>query len=148
MPDLTEIGMTYWVWLIAATVLGIMEILAPGIFMIWLALAAAATGVATLTLGLGWQLQLAVFAVLAVVAVFAGRNYLMRNPVETADNGLNRRGDRLVGSLVKVAEPIVDGRGKVQVGDSPWLASGPDAPAGSMVRVTGIDGTTLHVEPA
>lgn len=148
MPDLTSIEMTYWVWFTAAVVLAIMEIVAPGIFMIWLALAAGATGVVTLALGLGWQLQLAVFAILAVVAVFAGRNYLKRNPVETADNGLNRRGERLIGSLVKVVEPVTDGRGKVQVGDSPWLASGPDAPAGSMVRITGIDGTTLHVEPA
>jgi hypothetical protein len=148
MPDFQNFEMTYWVWFAAAAVLAIMEIIAPGIFMIWLAMAAAATGVATLAFGFGWELQLAVFAILAVVAVFAGRNFLKRNPVETSDTGLNRRGERLVGQRVKVVEPIVDGRGRVQVGDSPWLATGPDAAAGSMVRITGVDGATLHVEPA
>src|SRR3546814_3575549 len=80
MPDFQNFEMTYWVWFAAAAVLAIMEIIAPGIFMIWLAMAAAATGAVTLALGFGWELQLAVFAVLAVVAVFAGRNFLKRNP--------------------------------------------------------------------
>ena len=69
MPDFQNFEMTYWVWFAAAAVLTIMEIIAPGIFMIWLALAAAATGLATLALGFGWELQLAAFAVLSVVAV-------------------------------------------------------------------------------
>ena len=148
MPDFQNFEMTYWVWFAAAAVLAIMDIIAPGIFMIWLALAAAATGVVTLALGFGWELQLAAFAVLSVVAVFAGRNFLRRNPVETTDSGLNRRGERLVGQLVKVVEPIAGGRGRVQVGDSPWLATGPDAAEGSMVRITGVEGATLKVEPA
>jgi len=67
--------------------------------------------------------------------------------VETSDSGLNRRGERLVGQRVKVVESIVDGRGHVQVGDSPWLATGPDAAEGSMVLVIGVDGATLMVEP-
>lgn len=148
MPDFQNFEMTYWVWFAAAAVLAIMEIIAPGIFMIWLAMAAAVTGVVTLALGFGWELQLAVFAILSVVAVFLGRNFLKRNPVETSDTGLNRRGERLVGQHVKVVESITDGRGRVQVGDSPWLATGPDAPAGSMVRIVGVDGATLKVEPA
>ncbi|MBB4631428.1 NfeD family protein [Sphingosinicella soli] len=147
MPDFQNFEMTYWVWFAAAAVLAIMEIVAPGIFMIWLALAAVATGVITLAIGFGWELQLAVFAILSVVAVFAGRNFLKRNPVETTDSGLNRRGERMVGQNVQVVEAIANGRGRVQVGDSPWLATGPDAPAGSMVRITGIDGATLRVEP-
>ena len=146
MPDFQNFEMTYWVWFAAAAVLAIMEIIAPGIFMIWLAMAAAATGVVTLALGFGWELQLAVFAVLAVVAVFAGRNFLKRNPVETSDSGLNRRGERLVGQVVKVVEPISDGRGRVQIGDSPWLVNGPDTPLGAMVRITGVSGATLTVE--
>ena len=148
MPDLSDIGMTHWMWFAAATGLAIMEIIAPGIFMIWLAMAAAATGVVTLVLDPGWQVQLVVFAVLAVVAVFAGRNFLRNNPIESADITLNRRGDRLVGEVVTVVEPIAGGRGKVQVGDSPWLAAGSDAPVGARVRVVSVSGATLNVEPA
>jgi membrane protein implicated in regulation of membrane protease activity len=147
MPDLTQIGMTYWAWFIAATVLAIAEILAPGIFMIWLALAAAATGVLTLLFGLAWELQLASFAVFAVAAVVIGRNYLRRHPVVSQDSGLNRRGDRLVGQQVRVIDAITDGKGRVAVGDSAWSATGPDTPAGALVRVSGVDGATLTVEP-
>ena len=38
----------HWVWLIAATVLAIAELAVPGVFLIWLAAAAAITGFLTL----------------------------------------------------------------------------------------------------
>jgi inner membrane protein len=139
---------TSWSWLIAALVLAGLEIAMPGVFLIWLAGAAAVTGVLTGLLGLGWQAQLPLFAVLAIVSILLGRAYLRRNPIKTDDSGLNRRGDRMIGALVVVVEPIVGGQGKVQVGDSPWLATGPDAPKGAKVRVTAVHGATLHVEPS
>lgn len=146
MIDSAGFEMTYWVWFITAAVLAMLEIAIPGIFMIWLAMAAAVTGTSTFVLGLGWEIQLVVFALLAVIAVIAGRNYIRHNPVRTDDTGLNRRADRLIGTIATVTEPIVDGRGKVQIGDSPWLASGPDCPAGAKVRIAGVDGATLRVE--
>jgi inner membrane protein len=137
---------TTWGWLVAALVLAGLEIAMPGAFLIWLAGAAAVTGVLTGLLGLGWQAQLPLFAVLAIVSILLGRAYLKRNPIKTDDSGLNRRSDRMVGELVEVVEPIVGGKGKVQVGDSPWLATGPDAPKGAKVRITAVHGATLHVE--
>ena len=41
-----------WLWWIVAGVLLILELTAPGVFFIWLAIAAALTGVADLMLGL------------------------------------------------------------------------------------------------
>jgi inner membrane protein len=137
---------TTWGWLVAALVLAGFEMAVPGAFLIWLAGAAALTGLLTGLLGLGWQAQLPLFAVLAIASILLGRAYLKRNPIKTDDSGLNRRGDRMVGELVEVVEPIVGGKGKVQVGDSPWLAVGPDAPKGTKVRVTKMQGATLHVE--
>jgi membrane protein implicated in regulation of membrane protease activity len=40
---------------------------------------------------------------------------------------------------------MVDGRGRVPVGDGWWLAEGPDLPAGSEIEVVAVDGTTLKV---
>jgi inner membrane protein len=137
---------TTWGWLVAALVLAGLEIAMPGVFLIWLAGAAAVTGVLTGLLGLGWQAQLPLFAILAIVSILLGRAYLRRNPIHTDDSGLNRRADRLIGELVEVVEPIAAGHGKVQVGDSPWLAAGPDAPKGAKVRITAVRGATLHVE--
>jgi membrane protein implicated in regulation of membrane protease activity len=47
-----------------------------------------------------------------------------------------------------VEEPIVHGRGKVRIGDTLWMAEGPDAPAGAEVRVTAAQGAVLRVELA
>jgi membrane protein implicated in regulation of membrane protease activity len=60
---------------------------------------------------------------------------------------LNRRGAQSVGQTLTVVEPIVHGRGKVRLGDTLWAVEGPDCPAGTRVRVTGVAGTVLVVEP-
>jgi inner membrane protein len=136
----------YWVWFVAAVVLAGGELALPGIFLIWLAGAAAVTGVITWATGISWEAQLAVFAVLGVVSVYIGRAWFKRNPIQTEDTGLNKRGDRMVGEIVTVVEAISSGQGKVQIGDSPWLAKGSDSSVGSKVRIIRVDGTTVVVE--
>ena len=58
---------------------------------------------------------------------------------------LNQRGQRMVGRRVIVVEAIVNGRGKVGVGDGQWLAEGPDLPAGAEVEIVALQGTTFTV---
>jgi inner membrane protein len=138
----------YWAWFVAAVLLACGELALPGIFLIWLAGAAAVTGILTWVTGFGWEAQLAVFAVLGVVSVYIGRAWFKRNPIQTEDTGLNKRGDRMVGEIVTVVEAISSGHGKVQIGDSPWLAKGPDCSIGSQVRIVRAEGTTVVVEAA
>jgi membrane protein implicated in regulation of membrane protease activity len=138
----------HWWWLSAAVVLGIMELLAPGFFLVWMGAAAAATGVIVAVVPLALPYQLGLFAVLAFVAVFAGRLYYARNPVPTSDPNLNARASRLIGQTVVVESAIENGKGRVLVGDGVWNARGPDQPAGASVVVTAADGTCLTVEPA
>ncbi len=139
---------TFWGWFVLALVLAALEIAAPGAFMIWLAGAALVTGLMTFVYGFGWELQLLAFACLAIASVLAGRAYLRGRPNGSADPLLNRRAERLVGEVVTVSEAIHHGQGRVQVGDSPWPAVGPDMPVGSRARIVRIDGNRLHVEPA
>ena len=42
-------------------------------------------------------------------------------------------------------KPIVDGAGTVRIDDTIWRVAGPDAPAGSRVRVVHADGASLTV---
>lgn len=137
-----------WIWLLAATVLAIAEILVPGVFLIWLAAAAAVTGFATLAFGLPFAFQLVLFALLSIAAVYGGRRWYIRNPMPSADPLLNDRAARLTGETLVVVSDIENGRGRVRVGDSVWACRGPDCAAGSRVRVTGADGACLRVEPA
>jgi membrane protein implicated in regulation of membrane protease activity len=139
----------FWHWWVLAVLLMLIEVLAPGTFFLWLGLAAGLVGLLLVVIpGMGWQLQVLIFAVLAVLSVLAGRAWLKRHPIETADTGLNRRGDALIGQVYVLAEAIHTGRGAVRVADTVWRAEGPDLPKGSRVRVVAVEGTTLKVEAA
>jgi len=61
---------------------------------------------------------------------------------------LNRRGQSLVGHIFTLDSPIEAGCGRIRVGDSFWRIVGPDAAAGTNVRVVRIEGATLVVEAA
>lgn len=136
-------------WLILAAVLAIVELIVPGIFLVFVAAGAAVTGVVTLIVpGFALTFQVAVFVAATAVAVALGRKWYLENPVPSADPLLNDRIARLIGEVVTVVEPIEAGSGRVKVGDSEWLATGPDTPAGAKVRVIGARGLSLDVEPA
>ena len=136
----------HWLWLITAAALGIAELLVPGVFLIWLAAAAAVTGFAALLFGIPLAFQFALFALLAMAAVYSGRRWYANNPVESSDPLLNDRAARLVGQIVVVVGAIENGRGRVKIGDGVWDARGEDAPEGARVRVVGAEGTCLKVE--
>jgi membrane protein implicated in regulation of membrane protease activity len=53
----------------------------------------------------------------------------------------------MVGRRVVVVEAIVNGRGKVKVGDGQWLVEGPDVAVGSEVEIVSVQGTTFTVKP-
>ena len=137
----------FWHWWILAALLAIIEIVAPGFFFIWLAGAAVVTGLIALILpGMGWESEILVFAVLAIISIIAwhrlGR-HLIRAGGQTT---LNQRGVQLIGRTATLTEPIVNGRGAARINDTVWRVEGSDLPAGSNVTVTGIDGTILKVE--
>ncbi len=137
-----------WLWLIGGVVLLIAEVIAPGFFLIFIGAAAIATGLLTLGLGLAVALQLAVFAVLAFLAVrIIGRRFYASRYDYTADPLLNDRAARLLGKVVVVVQPIDSNGGRVRVGDSEWSARGGPAAAGDRVRIVDIEGNCLKVEP-
>lgn len=136
-----------WTWILLGLVLVGLEMLAPGVFLIWLGLAALLTGLADALVGLPWQGSLLLFAVLSGASVLAGRALTRRaGPPDDAGAGLNQRGHAMIGQVFLLEEPIVGGVGRVRVGDSSWRIAGPDLPAGSRVRAVRLEGTTLVVE--
>ena len=136
----------HWHWLAIGLLLAAAEIAAPGVFMIWLSVAALVTGLVVWLLPIGLATQVVLFAVLAIVSVFLGKRYLRANPIEGADPKMNDRGARLVGETVVVTHAIDGGSGRVKQGDSEWLAKGPEAEPGTRMRVSGHDGAVLLVE--
>ena len=137
----------HWLWLIGGLLLAIAEMLVPGVFLIWIGVAALVTGAATWAFGLGEPSQFALFAVLAIASVVIGRKYFRQHPIDSDDPLLNDRTARVMGEIVVVTQPIVNGHGRVRLGDGEWNARGPDAEVGARVRIVGSDGAVLAVEP-
>lgn len=133
-----------WTWIIAGLILLGLELLAPGVFLIWFGVAALITGSIAFLTDWSWQTDLIVFVVLAVVAVFIGRRYFNR-PGESEQPLLNQRAARHIGTVHVLADPIVEGQGRIRIDDTMWRISGPDLPSGSRVKVTGVDGAVLSV---
>ncbi|MBC3943261.1 NfeD family protein [Sphingomonas albertensis] len=147
MDALDGIGGAAGAWLIAALVLGIAELAVPGVFLVFLAIAAAVTGVAVFALpDLPVAAQLAAFAVWSAVTVLIGKRWYRDYPVEGGDPMLNDRSARLVGHVVVVETAIVGGRGRVLVGDGSWPARGKDAGVGARVRVAAVVDGEVVVE--
>jgi membrane protein implicated in regulation of membrane protease activity len=134
-------------WWLLALVLVAAEMIVPGYFLLWIGIAAALMGIATLLLpGLSVLAQAIVFGLLAILACTLYWRFIRPLAEQRNDQPLlNRRGQRLVGQRFTLVEPMVDGRGRVPVGDGWWLAEGPDLPAGSEIEVVAVDGTTLKV---
>lgn len=138
-----------WAWIVLGLALIGGEMLAPGVFLIWLGLAALLTGLAVGAAGLGWQAAMLVFAALCLVSVLAGRSLTRRKGEEPdAATGLNDRGRQLVGRVFTLEATMTGGEGRVRIGDSSWRVTGPELLAGASVRVVRVEGATLVVDKA
>jgi hypothetical protein len=137
-----------WNWFILAALLMVVEILAPGMFMLGLGSAAVLVGIISLSVSLSWQAQLITFAVLSLVMLPIWRMFAWRTAHPEDSPFLNRRNEGLVGQVFTLDKPIVNGIGAVRINDTVWRVIGPDCPAGSRVRVARADGPSLVVETA
>ena len=136
-----------WNWLIFGFILMALELLAPGVFMFWLGLAALLVGLVSFAINPSWQTQLLMFAVFAVAAVPAWRHFARSASSRSASNPfLNKRTEALIGREFTLEKPIVDGFGHVRIDDTIWRVSGSDMPAGSRVRIVRTEGANLFVE--
>jgi membrane protein implicated in regulation of membrane protease activity len=137
----------FWDWWALAVFLLIVEVLAPGMFFLWMAQASLVTGMLLFVFpAMGWEIQLFVFSVLSVVGIVIARRFFKSHPTESEQPLLNRRTAQYIGRVFTLYQPIVNGQGKIKVDDSTWKISGADCPAGTRVKVVGADSVVLLVE--
>jgi inner membrane protein len=138
-----------WNWLIFGFILMGLELLAPGVFLFWLGLAALLVGLLSFVINPSWQTQLLMFAVFVAAAVPAWRYFARSASGNSVSNPfLNKRTEALIGRVFTLEKPIVDGSGTVRIDDTIWRVAGPDTPAGSRVKVVQADGASLTVAVA
>ncbi len=137
-------NLSYWDWLAFGTFLLILEVFGMGGYLLWTGLAAAIVGLLCyLFPELSWAWQFILFGCLSILtAVYWWQR--QRTAGKPSDQpGLNQRGSEFVGREFNLHEAITGGRGKIKAGDSLWLVSGPELPAGARVLITGQDGVVL-----
>jgi inner membrane protein len=140
---------TYWFWLAMGLVLLTLEAVMPGIFLIWLGLAALVTGLIVFFTPLSAVACLVLFALLGLASILIGRRVQSGQKTEITDAPfLNDRGKSLLGKVYALESAVVNGTGSVRIGDSVWRVAGTDAAVGTLVKITGVDGGTLLVEAA
>lgn len=137
--------MSDWIaWLAAGLVLLIAEVLLPGVFLMWLGLAACGTGLLTFELAFHFEAQVVTFGVLAAIALTVGLR--MRRPAKI----MHTEREGLVGRPA-TALAFQGHDGRVRLGDTDWAARVPPDVAppepGARLRVAQVDGTILIVRP-
>ena len=138
-----------WFWWIVAGLLLFAELLLPGFFMLWLAVAAALTALLDLVFQLGWVSECFTFAGLSLLTVLASWRFVVGSRYARSDQPhLNRKQNAFLGKTYTLIQPIINGSGKIRVEDALWDVDGPDMPQGARVKVTAVAGLRLVVEKA
>ena len=137
------------VWAVLALVLIGLETMAPGILLLWFGF--AAIGV-FLLLALGLKLsvfwQTLVFVALSFISVGIYFRYFRKSAESTDQPLLNQKQEQLIGKHINLESAIVNGEGRVKIGDAFWQVQGPDLPQGALVRVVSAESAVLRVLPA
>lgn len=138
-----------WFWLSLGGVLLAAEMLGAGGYLLWSGVAALLVGALIWLLPpLSWAWQGAIFAVLTVVVAYLWWYWLRRRPAAASGGSqvLNQRNRQLIGTRATLTEPMHNGMGRINIGDSSWRAqAAEDLPASTEVEVVAVEGVTLVI---
>ncbi|AYZ31851.1 NfeD family protein [Serratia sp. FDAARGOS_506] len=138
-----------WFWLSLGGVLLAAEMLGAGGYLLWSGVAALLVGALIWLLPpLSWEWQGVIFAVLTVVVAYLWWYWLRRRPTAASGGSpvLNQRNRQLIGTRATLTEPMHNGMGRINIGDSSWRAqAAEDLPAGTEVEVVAVEGVTLVI---
>jgi len=136
------------IWILAGLLLLGAEMLVPGVFLLWIGLAAIGTGLILMVVTPPFAATVAVFILLLAAGIATALRLrsprLPRPRVNTPDAGLVGRGGILLAA-------DASGLLRVRIGDSDWPARLPRdvaaAAPGTRIRIEAVDGNTLVVRP-
>lgn len=140
---------SHWHWFALAVILAGFEVMSMSFFLLFPAIAAVIVGIVVYAdPTLDWRFQLLIFAVLSVVATMLGRGWVRRFRSSDGPMLVNVRGSTYVGRKVRLDEALEQGQGHIRLDDTWWSAralDGETIPAGSLVEIAEVDGTTMRV---
>ncbi len=138
----------HWHWIAFGVVLISLEVFISGFVIFWFGIAAIIVGILVAIFPeMSWEWQIIIFSISSVASIFAWFNYAKNKTQLTDRPELNDKGAQYLDRIFTLKSPIVDGVGKIKVGDTSWRVAGEDTPEGKQVKVVGLKATTLLVEP-
>ena len=139
-----------WHWIILSLALFGAEALGASGFLIGAAIASLGLGLLTLLVdGLGWELQATLFALSAVACSVIYWRFFREYNERTDHPQLNNRAAQLIGKTITLEQGLVNGEGRIQLGDTFWkVRSEQPLSAGETVVIVATDGMTLLLEAA
>lgn len=143
--------MEFWsnwtIWLSIGFVLLILELMIPGVFLMWWGLAAMITALSAKffpTLSLG-ELS-TIFALFAVLfSLIWWKIQRNRDQVDDRQTDLNSREHHLIGTVGVVVEVVSSNIIRAKFGDTTWKVIGDNLQLGDNVEVLKVEGITLLV---
>ncbi|GAA4648804.1 NfeD family protein [Kistimonas scapharcae] len=138
-----------WHWLILSLVLFALEALGASGFLIGAGIASALMALLLwLFPSLDWGVQLMLFGVGTLAMTVAWWKVFRRYNEQTDHPELNNRAVQMVGRVIVLEQPVSNGQGRIQIGDTFWkVRSEADLEAGTTVVVSGYDGMVLQLTP-
>ncbi len=134
-------------WFTLGIILIILEMILPGLFLMWFGVSALIVGIIALIIPMEINTELILFSVisvLSVIAVILVMRKVSPNTQSTVTQNLNQvRGSEFIGLTFTLDSKVVNNSGKLNIGDTVWLIRGPDAEAGTNISITGIESNTL-----
>lgn len=138
--------MFWWMWLIMAGILLIIEIFTKGFLVFWFSVAALVTTVISVFTS-NVLIQVLVFVVCSTILLFFTKRFSER--VRTTDTKMKFNIDTIIGETGVVEQQVSKLQfGVVKVGGSTWTAvtEGETIEVGQVVVIKSIDGVKLVVE--
>lgn len=135
----------YLFWFTFGVILIALEMIIPGIFILWFGIGALLTGLLVLLFGgLSAKFIIGIFAVLSFISVLIGRNLMKKR--QSIKTGINDTDSKFIGKIVKAYGKFENGIGKVYVGDTIWQAECEQlVNDGDTLKVTVVKNTILKV---
>lgn len=144
--------MNCWHWMILATVLAILEMFTGTLALLLLGVAALINGCLFYFYPhLSWEIQTLGFGALGtlhcLIWFFCIKDTLKHPSHLTKVPPLNAKMNQYLGLIVTLTEPIVNGHGRIQLGDAYWqVKSDADQPAGTTVKLVHTEAMAFKVE--
>lgn len=133
-------------WLMGGFLLLILEVLIPGVFLMWWGLAGIImAGIVVIApLSLSWQF--AIWAIIASLFSLLWWQYQRRQDNQDEATDLNQKDFAMIGKQGKIIEILDNGSIRAKFADSTWKVEGENLDVGSLVKVVKVKAITLIVE--